>query len=271
MKKLIALLLVLMMAVSLIACGNTQSEGDTTGAADTTEAAESQNYVWDVTVVYDGYDALAGEIPPVVTLTENANAANTASVDPAAALAAIPEPEDPEEEKDISSLLDEDNNLMLSVELNASSAAFNEADWTVSDNDTGSTFSYEVVTPLTEGDYETHGELVVVAKAMDYTWNVTVVFGEGAEGTYEITNPGLEGWGAPYESQKNTVTPDDTTFELKIFNHSNWIVDNTASWYQWVIFDVDDVCPEYSFEVTKPLTLGDRKTPGELTINIYIP
>lgn len=260
MKKLTAMLLVLVMALSLIACGETTNPGGSEPKDDV------KTYVWDVTVVFDSYDAKGGEVPPTVTLTEKANSANTLFLDPLAALGSVEG-----DVIDFTPLLDEDNNVVLDGELKTVSATFNEADWTVSDNNRGSIFTYEVVSPLTEGDYETHGELLITAKAPDYIWDVTVVFGPGTEGTYEFTNPGLEGWGAPYESQMNVVTPEDNTFELYVFNHSNWIVDNVATWYQWVVFDVDDVAPVYTYTITKHLTMGDRQTHGELTINISLP
>ena len=278
MKKLIALLLVLVMAVSLVACDTnpnpsnpagstpaaTQPDGSDPTPAPTTPAAKV--YTWDVTVIYNGYDAKGGEVPPVVTITDKANAENTLKLDPIAALGALKG-----DTVDFTPLLNEDNDLVLDGELTTNSATFNEADWSVTDSDRGSAFTYEVVTPLTEGDTETHGELLIIAKAPDYIWDVTVVFEAGTEGTYEFTNPGLDGWEDEYRNQTATVTPDNNTFQIIAFNHSSWIVDNVPTWHQWVIFDVDDVCPEYQFVVTKPLTKGDRVTHGELTITIYLP
>lgn len=278
MKKLIALLLVLVMAVSLVACDTnpnpsnpagstpaaTQPDGSDPTSAPTSPAAKV--YTWDVTVIYNGYDAKGGEVPPVVTITDKGNAENTLKLDPVAALGALEG-----DTVDFTPLLNEDNDLVLDGELTTNSVAFNEADWSVDDSGRGSAFTYEVVTPLTEGDTETHGELLIVAKAPDYIWEVTVVFEPGTEGTYEFTNPGLDGWEDQYRNQTFTVTPENNTFQVIAFNHSSWIVDNVPTWHQWVIFDVDDVCPEYRFEVTKKLTNGDRVTHGELTITIYLP
>lgn len=270
MKKLIALLLVLVMAVSLAACdsaptGNpTETQGETQGETQAETQGETQpeakSYVWDVTVVFDGYDAKDGEFLPTITMTEKANSENTCSFNYYTALG--------EAGGIVESLLNEDDDVALTGELKASTAAFNEADWDVSDADYGSTYTYEVVTPLTEGDYDTHGQLVVTAKAKDYVWNVTVVFGEGMEGTYEFNNPGLPDWGEPYVNQKNTVTPDDTTFEIYAFNHSPWIVDNIATWYQWGVTPESDVQLKLEVTVMKYVTKGDRQTPGQVTITI---
>lgn len=275
MKKLIALLLVLVMAVSLVACGNPQPTDptDTTPKATDPQPTDPQPtdppakvYTWDVTIVYNGYDAKGGEVPPVVTIIEKANAEHTLVFDAIAALGALEG-----DVVDFTPLLNEDNDLVLDGELATTSVAFNEADWNISDNGRGSIFSYEVVTPLTEGDTETHGELVIEAKAPDYVWDVTVVFEPGTEGTYEFTNPGLSGWEEQYLNQMHSVTPENNTFQIIAFNHSSWIVDNVPTWHQWLVFDVDDVCPEYSYTVVKPLTMGDRVTHGELTITIYLP
>ena len=285
MKKLIALLLVLVLAFGLIACDNTPDDptGDPNPSGNVdpsdpkptdpkptdpkpTDEPEAKLYTWDVTVVYNGYDAKGGEVPPVVTITNKENAEHTLALDPIAALGAMEG-----DVIDFTPLLNEDNDLVLDGELTTTNVAFDEAEWTVSDNERGSIFSYEVVTELTEGDYDTHGELLIVAKAPDYVWDVTVIFEPGTEGTYEFTNPGLDGWEDEYRNQMFVVTPENNTFQVIAFNHSSWIVDNVPTWHQWVIFDVDDVCPEYKFEVTKKLTNGDRVTHGELVITIYLP
>lgn len=255
MKKLIAMLLVFVMAFALVACG----EPEDTKPTETTAPAEVKCYTWNVTVVYEGYDSAKGEFMPAVTMTEKAKTENTATFDYYAALSSVG--------GDSSLLMDENNNANLTGELKTTAATFNENDFNVSDGSKGSTFSFEVVTPLTEGNYDTHGELKVIAKAKDYIWNVTVVFDPGTEGTYELINPGLQDWKPEYQNQKFTISPENNTFQLPAFNHSPWIVDNLATWYQWIVVGVDvEVTPKVLPKVTKYVTQGDRNTEGEVTI-----
>lgn len=284
LSRIVALLLALVMLTGVMAgCTNDTSDGtnpaDTTGSTTGETTGETNGgadltYTWDVTFVFDGYDALAGEVIPDFSMTEKANAENTLTVSPVAVLGEFQVTTDEEGNEiknwsnvDIATMVDEENNLNLTGELKTSNVNFVEDEWTVVNN--GATLTYEVVTPLTEGDAETHGELKVVAAAPDYCWDITFVYGEGASGSYEFVNPGLT-WGEPYDNQRFEVTPDSTSHKMYIFNYSNWIVDNTQTWYQWVVTDLDDECPYYYYEVVKPLDINDRATPGELTITISL-
>lgn len=270
MKKLFLLVTALLALCLITGCTEepVQTNPQTTPTPSQTESTPQREYIWDITVAYCNFDVHEhGEAVPAVTLTHAAAREQMLRFD-AAGLT----------QEDLMLMLDEENRLLFSDELRvtepASAVVEDPAAWILDDGGAGVTMVCQVVTPLTEGDYDTHGELLVKLVAPDYVWNVEVIFQNGACGEYVFTNPGLSGWesyGQQYMNQSFTATPENPTAQLFIFNHQQWIVDNTRSWYKWVVFDVIDECPNISYEVVQPLTMGDRKTPGTLKIYISLP
>lgn len=273
MKKLQLLILALLAAFMLAGCTEEPVSSQSPSAPAQTqpqsqpqlESTPAREYTWDVTIAYCNFDVHEhGEAVPAVTLTHSNQSLQFDASD-------IPEEE-------LEQMLDENNRLLFSSQLlvtDPSSAAVEESTaWTLDDGGAGVRLACQVVTPLTEGEYDTHGELLVTLTAPDYIWNIQVVFENGACGEYVFTNPGLPDWtmyGEQYLNQTFTVTPENNTAVLYIFNHQDWIVDNTRSWYKWVVFDVIDECPDITYEVVESLTMGDRKTPGTLKIIISLP
>lgn len=273
MKKLQLLTLVLLAVFLLAGCTEepvlsqspstpTQTQPQSQPQLDSTPARE---YTWDVTVTYCNFDVHEhGEAVPAVTLTHS----NQTLQFDASGIA----------EEELKQMLDEKNRLLFSGELlvtDPSSATVEDpAAWSMDDGGAGVRLACQVITPLTAGEYDTHGELLVTLTAPDYIWNIEVVFENGACGEYVFTNPGLSGWedyGEQYMNQTFTVTPENNTAVLYIFNHQDWIVDNTRTWYKWVVFDVEDECPDIAYEIVTHLTMGERKTPGTLKIIISLP
>lgn len=272
MKKTIALLLAAIMLLGLLAgcAGEDPKPSDT--AANTTPSTEpgktdpvELEYTWDVRVIFRNYDVVNGEKVPVVTLSNN-NSGETVSLD-------------------VSPMLTEDfliahqadaqlNPVAQDVEFHtkgADSALVDNPDaWTVTDEESGALYAFEVVTPLVEGDPESHGELTILITPPEYVWNITVSYENGAGGEYTFVNPGLEGWDEKYMNQRFTFTPDSTTVQMVTFNQSGWIVDNSQQWYQWVVTDVDEEDPYITYEVVTPLVMGERLNPGELVIHISL-
>lgn len=143
--------------------------------------------------------------------------------------------------------------------------------WVVDNGGYAYNYDIEVVYPLMEGDYESHGELLIQLRKPDYYWDVTVVYENGACGEYTFSNPGLEGWNSAYLEQRFTVTPENNTFALPIFDPSNWIVDNTKDWYKWVIFDNSYEGGTVTFVVVDGITLDNYSDRGVLEIHISLP
>lgn len=269
-RKYLALLLALVLVIGLLAgCAADVDDKPQDTAPQQSEPDEALTYTWDVTVMYYRFDLEEHFEPiPVIKMTNSASKDQVLTIDPSALT-----------QDEVLEMLDESNKLPMTAELQVtdpSSAIVDNAEaWIIDDGNSGAAYLYEVVTPLTEGDTETHGELVVTVVAKDYTWNIEVVYENGACGTYEFVNPGLQGdwdvkYGEQYCNQRFTFTPDNTTAQLQIFNHQDWIVDNTRTWYQWVVTDVDDEAAYITYEVIEPLTMGDRMTPGLVRITISL-
>lgn len=119
-----------------------------------------------------------------------------------------------------------------------------------------------------DGEEEPGGDEETEAPSYVYTWDITVVFPESDEGTtIMMTNPGLEGWDEEYMNQRFEFTKENNTAEMKIFDPSDWIVDNTQDWYKWVVNDGDSGY-SFTYEVVTHLTEFDEATHGELTITL---
>lgn len=274
MKKLFLLAAVVLSLCVLAGCGEAPAPTDPTSTTTQTqpqtqpETESTLEYTWDVTIAYCNFDVHEhGEAVPAVTLA-NAGAKDQELHCDASGLT----------EEELRVMLDEENRLLFSGVLTvtdpSSEVVEDTTAWTLEDGGAGVALKCEVITPLTEGDGDTHGELLMKLVAPDYIWNIEIVYENGACGRYEFTNPGLSGWesyGEQYMNQVFTATPEQTTAQLLIFNHQDWIVDNTRSWYKWVVFDVDDECPDITYEIVESLTMGDRKTPGKLKITISLP
>ena len=272
MKKIIALLLAAIMLLGLLAGCASQDPKSSDSAPVTTPSTEPEKtepaeleYTWDVHVIFRNYDVVGGEKVPVVTLS-NKSSGDTASLD-------------------VSPMLTEDflsahaadaqvNPVAQDVEIrtkSADSALVDNLDaWTVTDEESGALYAFEVVTPLVEGDPESHGELTILITPPEYCWNITVSYENGACGEYVFVNPGLDGFDEKYMNQRFTFTPDNNTAQMPIFNQSGWIVDNSQEWYRWVVTDVSEEDPDITYEVVTPLVLGERLTPGELVIHISL-
>ena len=235
-RRVVAVMLAAVMAVSLAACG-----GDS--------GKNGKDYTWDVTVQFPEWSD--GE-KAAITGDETVKFTNS-KADGSLEFTA------------------ETTTAELKVSNPASSVVDSDSAWKLDDGGFGFTCQYEVVTALTEGDTETHGELTITLKKPDYFWDITASFENGAEGEYVLTNPGLEGWEDMYLNQRFTVNPDNPTFSMQIFDPSDWEVDNTQAWYQWVVNDVDDEGSTLSFEIVEPLEPCNYEKHGQVTVHIAKP
>ena len=167
-----------------------------------------------------------------------------------------------------------------------SEAFVGEAYWTYDDANTDYKATYTVVKrPGGEAgnDYAAYGELTitlekstVIEPTDDYIWDVKVVFPPVVNGsadydkTVKFTNPGNKDWGEAYVNQTISFTRMKTAAQLHAPNPSDWIVDDTQNWYQWVY---DDGGTGYlaTYEIVKKLTDGDHNAHGELRITLTRP
>ena len=142
--------------------------------------------------------------------------------------------------------------------------------WLLDDEGYGYSYTLEVTEPLTEGDYAAHGRMVI-RLIEEYHWDITVIYENGAKGEYLFLNPGFEEWDPRYTRQSLTFTPDSNTATMRIMDPSSWIVDNTQSWYNWVVTDVNDEGGRITYQVVQPLEERNFADHGVLEIHISLP
>lgn len=238
-----------------------QAEGAGEG---TQQEAETYEYTWDITVVFP--DITDGEKDQGI---DESNPASTVNLTNPGL-----EDWDDQYKNQRFTFTRENNTAEMKIMDISDWIVDNSQDWykwIFDDGDFGYTCLYEVVTPLTEFDTETHGELTITLQKPDYYWDITVVYENGAAGEYGFTNPGLEGWDDKYINQRFTFTPEENTAQMPIFDPFTWEVDNTQAWYLWVVNDVNDEGGVVTFEVTEGLEAYNFAKHGALTIHITLP
>lgn len=267
-SKITAILMALTMTAGVLAgCGGKEDQKGSDVPQDTSvedqqseegteEAEPTYEYTWDITVNFPEISVENGDVDPGVTVSFT----NPGFDD-----------WDDAYKNQRFQFTRENNTAEMKIMDESDWIVDNSQDWykwIFDDEDFGYRYSFEVITPLTKGDEETHGELEITLKNPDYFWDITVSYENGAEGEYMLTNPGLDGWDEAYMNQRFTFTPEENTAVMAIMDPSDWEVSNTEAWYQWVVNDVNDEGGTVTFEITEHLERNNFVKHGALTVHI---